>query len=551
MKKLQTLAATVVFSAAAEAMAAMISIPQYLPTKSFATTFLGAIFLTITVWSFYQMFIYPSFVSPLRHLPHPKGGNLFLGHGLSLFKRPPGNDFLKWMNEIPNDGVLMFNGFGNQPRIVLTNPRALSEVLVTKTYDFKKPKPLRTFLRRILGDGLIIVEGEEHKFQRKHVMPVFSFRHIKELYPMIWKKAVALTQGIEAEMAEKMDLSMGEKSKHNVVEVNHWANKVTMDIIGVAGLGREFNALKNSDDPLVHNYEEILEPTTEKLTFFAMQIILPQFIVNRLPWKINERVRVITSNLNRICGELVADKRALIKADADEHLDILSVLIKSNNFSDKQLVDQLLTFLAAGHETTSSAFTWVTYLLSTHPEIQTRLREEIRKHIPTNPGPDFDLATVLEAMPLLNGVCNETLRLYPTVPITIRDCYTDTTVCDHYIPRGTQVHLVPWATNRLPEFWGSNAGDFVPDRWIDKETGRPNNTGGSSSNYNILTFLHGPRSCIGEKFAKAELRCLVAAMVGAYEMEYADPSVEAIPHGVITTKPRWGMELRLKSLQQW
>jgi cytochrome P450 len=253
------------------------------------------------------------------------------------------------MIEIPNDGLLMFRGFGHQPRLILTNPKALGEVLVQKPYDYKKPAPLRAFLRRILGNGLIIVEGEEHKFQRKHIMPVFSFRHIKELYPMMWKKGVALTQGVEAEIREQFQDD--EKRPSGVTDVNHWANRVTMDIIGVAGLGRDFNALKNSDDPLIQNYEELLEPTKEKLTYFATQIVLPQGLVNILPWKLNDRMRAITSNLKEICAQLVRDKRELLKSSGDDkekHIDILSVLLRSNNFSDPQLVDQLLTFLAAG-----------------------------------------------------------------------------------------------------------------------------------------------------------------------------------------------------------
>lgn len=252
------------------------------------------------------------------------------------------------MTEIPNDGLLMFRGFGYEPRLILTNPRAMSEVLVQQSYNFKKPKPVRNFLRRILGNGLIIVEGDEHRFQRKNILPVFSFRHIKDLYPMMWKKAVQLTQGVQAEIDSNMDPSKGEKQDARVVELNHWANKVTMDIIGVAGLGKDFNALKNSDDPLVQNYEELLEPTIEKLSFFATNIIFPPALVKRLPWKMNQVIHRITSTLNDVCTQLVRDKRAAIEKNGDEHLDILSVLIKSDNFSDGQLVDQLLTFLAAG-----------------------------------------------------------------------------------------------------------------------------------------------------------------------------------------------------------
>lgn len=165
---------------------------------------------------------------------------------------------------------------------------------------------------------------------------------------MMWKKAVALTQGVAEEIKESPEHSADEKALTSIVEVNHWANKVTMDIIGVAGLGREFNALKNSDDELIQNYEEILEPTIENTIYFACQIVFGP-AVNRLPWKVNERVRVTTGNLKRITNQLVRDKREAIKANADENFDILSVLIKSDDFSDQQLADQMLTFLAAGY----------------------------------------------------------------------------------------------------------------------------------------------------------------------------------------------------------
>jgi cytochrome P450 len=186
-----------------------------------------------------------------------------------------------------------------------------------------------------------------------------------------------------------------------------------------------------------------------------------------------------------------------------------------------------------------------------HPKIQYKLRDEIRANVPDKPGQEFDLAAVLESLPLLNGVCNEAIRLYPTVPVTIRDTIRETSINGVTVPRGTQIHIVPWAINRLPSLWGPDAAKFIPLRWVDAETGKPNNTGGTASNYNILTFLHGPRSCIGKDFAKAELRCMVAAFVRAFEMEYADPSVEAIPHGVITTKPKHGMSLRLKVVYTW
>ena len=107
------------------------------------------------------------------------------------------------------------------------------------------------------------------------------------------------------------------------------------------------------------------------------------------------------------------------------------------------MVDQMLTFLAAGHETTSSALTWVAYLLAVNKDVQDRLREEIRSHI-TSLEEDVD-HEVIDAMPYLNAVCNETLRLYPTVPITVRQAIHDTTIGTVPIHKGTTLVLSPWA----------------------------------------------------------------------------------------------------------
>ncbi|KAF2102495.1 putative P450 monooxygenase [Rhizodiscina lignyota] len=540
---------TIVLVSALESFAAVTFISERLLRNAFLWTLIRLIALNVLLYIIYLVEIWPRLLSPLRHLPRPKGALPLLGHGLAVFNRPPGRDFLRWVTEVPNDGIIHFRGFFNQDRLLVTNPKALAEILVTHPYDFEKPAKGRSFLRRVLGDGLIIAEGDVHKFQRKNVMPVFSFRHLKELYPMMWKKAVALTQGMAAEIREQAGSISDANDSENVsgaLEVNHWANKVTMDIIGIAAMGREFNALKNDDDELIKTYEEILEPTTEKLIYFASQVAGPQTLVNRLPWKINERITATTNTLRRICMQLVQEKREAIKAAAEEHLDILSVLIKSDNFDDIQLVDQMLTFLAAGHETTSSAFTWTTYLLAKNPLWQTKLREEIQANIAHDRPPQSadELSSILESLPILNAVCNETLRLYPTVPITIRDAMTDTTLLDQQVPVGTQLILSPWAVNRNPHLWGEDADKFKPERWVS-EDGKPNNNGGAESNYSLLTFLHGPRSCIGQNFAKTELRCLVATFTSVFEWEMADPNEDVICTGVITTKPANGMHLRL------
>ncbi|KAF2258652.1 cytochrome P450 [Lojkania enalia] len=516
-------------------------LPQYFPVYTLSAKFLFFVLVNFSIFTFYHLIIYPFFRSPLRHLPKPPMGFIpIIGHGGMMFERPPGSAHVRLMKETPNDGIIYFRSFLHQDRLLLTSPAAHAEVLVHNSYDFEKPPWVRRFLRQFLGDGLLLIEGDEHRHQRKQIMPAFNFRHIKELYPIFWSKSIELCEVVKAELWDRTD---------KVLEMNHFATKVTLDIIGLAGLGRDIASLRSSDDELIKNYEEILEPTPEKGLYFVLHLLMPVWLIKALPWKLNERTRITTGELKRICGEFLMEKKSRMKMENEEHLDILGLMIRSNNFSDEGLVHQLLTFLAAGHETTSSALTWATHLLAMNIDIQTLLRAEIHKNIP-NPkalsDTGFDIPAVLESLPYLNAVCNETLRLYPTIPSSGRLAIRDTTILNTFVPKGTVVYITPWAINRAPHLWGPDAEEFKPERWIDSNTGKSNYMGGAESNYSFLTFLHGPRSCIGEKFARAELRALVAVFVGNFEWEMADKNEVVQAGGTITCKPINGMKLRLR-----
>lgn len=160
---------------------------------------------------------------------------------------------------------------------------------------------------------------------------------------------------------------------------------------------------------------------------------------------------------------------------------------------------------------------------------------------------------LLENMPYLNGVCEETVRLYPTVPVTVRESVKDTTIAGHRILKDTQFVLIPYAINRHPRFWGENADEMIPERWIDVAkdgSKRPNKNGGTSTNFSEITFLHGPRACIGRDFAKAELRCAVAGVLGRFQIKLnttAEPKIT----GVITMRAVGGVHLKFKELEGW
>ena len=252
-------------------------------------------------------------------------------------------------------------------------------------------------------------------------------------------------------------------------------------------------------------------------------------------------------------------------------LDILTVAIASNAFTDEDLVDQMMTFLAAGHETTASGLTWAVYLLAKHPEMQRRLRDEVHaSQLPSlveDPPQSSSssancsvTAESLDQLPYLNAFCRETLRLFPPVALTIRTANKDTDICGHLIPKGTTIVLPPWAVNTSRKLWGSDAREFSPERWMvrtapgandDKNDDDDDYVGGQrgmkTGNFSMLTFLHGPRSCIGQTFAVGELRCLLAAWVGAFETVLADEGFVPVIRGGISTKLQNGLHVRLRS----
>jgi hypothetical protein len=325
---------------ASESVLAFYLVPHLLSDGTLTSIFLVVSLCNLSLFAFYKLMLYPFALSPLRHLPQGRGFRPLVGHALKLFGRPAGEPHLKMMKETDNDGIILTRGFFHEDRLIVTTPAALADVLVHKSYDMEKPPWTRAFLRKFLGDGLLVTEGEEHKHHRKQILPAFHFRHIKELYPIFWSKSVEFCDAVKAALDE---------GESKVLDIGHYATQVTLDIIGLAGLGRDIGSLRNGDDALIELYEEILEPTKEKAAYFFFHLIFPAWLIALLPWRMNERTRITTSDLKRICTEFVVQRKLDMKHESQESRDILSIMIRSNNFSDANLVDQLLTFLAAGY----------------------------------------------------------------------------------------------------------------------------------------------------------------------------------------------------------
>ena len=270
------------------------------------------------------------------------------------------------VNSVPNDGVIRYLGLFNSERLMITSPKALGEVLVSKNYDFIKPGQIVRGIGRLLGIGVLLAEGEEHKIQRKNLMPAFAFRHVKDLYPTFWSKSreavIAMSAAVaakELKQAESADVEKNTEAKGDaVIEAGEWASRATLDIIGLAGMGQDFGAIRDPDTVLNKTYRTVFKPSREARILGLLNLFLPGWFVRNLPIKRNGDIEAAANVIRTTCRQLIRAKKDKLEKNELTDVDILSVALESGGFSEENLVDQLMTFLAAGHETTATAMIW-------------------------------------------------------------------------------------------------------------------------------------------------------------------------------------------------
>ncbi|KAH8688726.1 cytochrome P450 monooxygenase [Talaromyces proteolyticus] len=510
-----------------------------------------AILSLISILYFYILILYPTIFTPLRDIPTPPGRSLLTGATLRLPGGPHTHDPRYWRETIPNDGLIRFYLVGGRERLLVTSAKALSEILVTKASHFVKPEFVRRRLYYVTGNGLLLAEGEEHSVQRKSFMPVFSFRHVKDLYPIFWSKARELTEVL----ADQIAINNSKKTKR-VIEMRQWTSRATLDIVGLAGMDHDFGSLKDPHSQIIQQYKKMQQSPSLFETLFG--VLLSPFaavkdasVVLRVPTRRMKEIKEASRFIRNVCRAIIREKQD--KADQSSSqigIDLISVALKSDTFSNDALVDQMMTFLAAGHGTTSVALQWSVYALCKHQDVQQRLRQEICEQLPLVTDDNVGIsASDIDRLAYLRAFCNEVLRFWPPVPSTIRESLHDTTVAGHYIPKGTIFSISPAVTNHDAELWGPDANVFDPERWMREGCA---NSGGVKNSHGFLTFIHGPRSCIGDKFARAELACLVAAIVGRFHFELEDQDkVEMFTKGGISAAPADGIRVYIEVVDGW
>ncbi|RYC65545.1 hypothetical protein CHU98_g664 [Xylaria longipes] len=533
--------------------------------STYLSVFCRVYAICLLLWAIYRFMLYPNIFSPLRHLPTVDGNSWWSRQSLRIWSEPRGVPQSDWVDKVVHNGLVRYRTIINAERIIVATPEALAEVLTTKSYQFKKPEVVVTALKPIAGHGILLAEGDQHKLQRRTLLPAFAYRHIKDLYGLMWEissdAVTSLTEAVSA--ASKVN------RQPYTTNINEWASKATLDIIFVAGMGQSLDSVRSQDSKyrtLQRIYKEVFTQQRQDFIIFILRIwILPGWLMPYVPLKRNIELGKAAQTLRDICRQLIRQKKSDLESElADKaEKDILTVALSYGGFTEDELIEQLLTFLVA--------VTWAVYVLSKNPDMQTRLRDEIRTHLrsPSSPNGTEDLATVMDNnMPYLHAICQEVLRYFAPVPITFREAAVDTSINGTPIPAGTQIAICPRATNHDVSLWGDDARIFNPNRYLSQPKQRQTDpldedeygesskkNVGTRSNYATLTFLHGPRSCIGQSFSKSELAILLATLVGRFEFALADESLRdetklKLRRGA-TNRPIGGLDVKISLVEGW
>lgn len=428
--------------------------------------------------------------------------------------------------------------------------------------EFIKPAPAKGIAGRILGEGLVLSELDKHRQQRRVFMPIFAPRHIREMYPIFWGKACEVTQKLVSEFKQQAE------SGEAVIEIGHWASRAALDIVTMATLGEDFGSIQDEDAPLAKTYRRAIEPSRGYVVLALLKVWLPEWLVDSMPNRWNRTMRESVPVFRNLCRGLLRDRRQQI-ADNKAHTgkDLLSLCFRYEEVSssdEEGLIDQMTTFLAAGHETISVGITWSVYMLCLYPKWQDILRQEARAHLP-DPNAKHDssdekeapmaTSTDIEQMPMMQAFVNEVLRWYPPIPQTMRQPLQDTIIDGQVVPKGTWIIIPIKGLHRDERFWGPDANEFNPRRWLNPD-GSLNTTGGCINKYVSLSFMQGSRSCIAQGFSKAEMACVLSAWIGrfAFELvdrELLDESKMPISIGSLSGKPMNGLDVKFKLVEGW
>ncbi|KAK9934978.1 hypothetical protein M0R45_022097 [Rubus argutus] len=421
-----------------------------------------------------------------------------------------GKNFLQW--------------YGVQPVLVVTEPELCKEILNNKDGVYPKQKP-SIFVKKLLGDGITMTEGEKWAKLRKLSNHAFHGESLKAMFPGMIVSAEAMLgrwknhEGKEIDVFEEFRLLTSEVISRTAFSSSYLEGQ------------NIFEMLMKLSSIIFRNFLKIRFPGMSKL-FRTRDDIESDKVEKGIRDSIMEIVKK-------------REKEAIIGEEDSFGNDFLGFLLKAHHgANDKQrvsvdeLVEECKTIYFAGQETTSALLAWTVLLLALHPYWQEEARKEVLQLFGKQT-PTYESIAKLKTMSM---IINETLRLYPPSILLVRKVAREVRLGKLLVPANVELLVPTLALHHEPQFWGQDAALFKPERFSEGVA--------KATNDNMAAFIPfglGPRMCVGINFATIEAKITLSMILQRYSFTLSPGYVHS-PFRLLTVRPQQGLQVILQSL---
>ena len=429
----------------------------------------------------------------LDPIPHPPR-TLVLGNLLSLGISTPIQDMMTLARQY---GPIYWLDMMGKPLVVVSGFALVDELCDETRFDKSVKGALRR-LRAFAGDGLFTAYTQEPNWSRAHniLLPNFGSRAMQGYHPMM------------VDIAQQLVLKWERLNVDDDIDVTHDMTSLTLDTIGLCGFGYRFNSFyRDAHHPFVGAMIGALGASME-----TRGLPLESLIKKDRERQLKADIRYMNEMVDRIIQERRQERR-----DDASKPDLLSCMLSGvDRKSGERLEDlniryQVITFLIAGHETTSGLLSFATYFLLQNPEALARAYEEVDRVLGSDPSVPPTYAQVNQ-LTYVGQVLKESLRLWPTAPVFALSPYKDTTIGGTYrMKKPYQIVVLTPMLHRDPAVWGERAEVFDPDNFSrEAEQERPANA--------YKPFGNGQRACIGRQFALVEATLVLGMILQRFQL---------------------------------